>query len=202
MQKNHRVWFGNPICEYEQDYPILAPATMNEFSMQPSADGKHPAFQLLVVCNDTSGDDLFAKLTRDYKIFERLEAIFNDQVYVYHNKETKPIWSFIRSTGRTTTTLGRSSGMVRLVHFATIPPAFARAMSLRRRLRGAESEYSVSRSSYHAGPIESPEHDTTEAAANQPLTRYGQLAARRGLHEYPLQAHHDLHRSSAPEWKH
>ncbi len=51
-------------------------------------DGKHNAFETIFVWNDTAGDDIFAKLTRNYQIFERLEAIFRDRVYVYHNKIT------------------------------------------------------------------------------------------------------------------
>jgi ectoine hydroxylase len=48
--------------------------------------GKHNAFETIFVWNDTGGDDVFARLTRNYQIFERLEAIFDDRVYVYHNK--------------------------------------------------------------------------------------------------------------------
>jgi ectoine hydroxylase-related dioxygenase (phytanoyl-CoA dioxygenase family) len=48
--------------------------------------GKHNAFETIFVWNDVSGTDLFAKLTRNYQIFERLEAFFEDRVYVYHNK--------------------------------------------------------------------------------------------------------------------
>jgi ectoine hydroxylase-related dioxygenase (phytanoyl-CoA dioxygenase family) len=51
-----------------------------------TARGKHSAFETIYVWNDTGGDDLFAKLTRNYNILERLEAIFSDRVYVYHNK--------------------------------------------------------------------------------------------------------------------
>lgn len=50
--------------------------------------GKHNAFETIFVWNDVSGDDLFAKFTRNYQIFERLEAFFGDRVYVYHNKIT------------------------------------------------------------------------------------------------------------------
>ena len=50
--------------------------------------GKHNAFETIFVWNDVSGDDLFAKLTRNFRIFERLEAFFDDRVYVYHNKIT------------------------------------------------------------------------------------------------------------------
>jgi ectoine hydroxylase len=49
-------------------------------------NGKHNAFETIFVWNDTAGDDVFAKLTRNYQIFERLEAIFRDRIYVYHNK--------------------------------------------------------------------------------------------------------------------
>ncbi|HEX4275603.1 MAG TPA: phytanoyl-CoA dioxygenase family protein [Bryobacteraceae bacterium] len=48
--------------------------------------GKHNAFETIFVWNDTAGDDVFARMTRNYQIFERLEAIFDDRVYVYHNK--------------------------------------------------------------------------------------------------------------------
>src|SRR5580698_7161804 len=39
--------------------------------------GKHNAFETIFVWNDVSGDDLFAKLTRNFQIFERLEAFFD-----------------------------------------------------------------------------------------------------------------------------
>jgi ectoine hydroxylase-related dioxygenase (phytanoyl-CoA dioxygenase family) len=48
--------------------------------------GKYPSFETLTVWNDTSGDDIFAKFTRSAKIFDLLERIFEDDVYVYHNK--------------------------------------------------------------------------------------------------------------------
>ena len=48
--------------------------------------GKHPSFETIFVWNDTGGSDIFAKLTRSYKIFDRLCHFFNDHVYVYHNK--------------------------------------------------------------------------------------------------------------------
>jgi ectoine hydroxylase-related dioxygenase (phytanoyl-CoA dioxygenase family) len=50
--------------------------------------GKHNAFETIFVWNDVAGDDVFAKITRNYQLFERLEAIFSDRVYVYHNKVT------------------------------------------------------------------------------------------------------------------
>jgi ectoine hydroxylase len=50
--------------------------------------GKYPSFETLWVWSDTSGDDLFAKFTRSAKIMEVLEHIFDDEVYVYHNKIT------------------------------------------------------------------------------------------------------------------
>jgi ectoine hydroxylase len=50
--------------------------------------GKHNAFETIFVWNDVAGDDLFAKFTRNYRIFERLESFFADRVYVYHNKVT------------------------------------------------------------------------------------------------------------------
>jgi ectoine hydroxylase len=51
-------------------------------------NGKHNAFETIFVWNDVAGDDVFAKLTRNYKLFERLEAFFSDRIYVYHNKVT------------------------------------------------------------------------------------------------------------------
>lgn len=48
--------------------------------------GKYPSFETIWVWNDTSGDDVFAKFTRSAKIFDVLERIFDDQIYVYHNK--------------------------------------------------------------------------------------------------------------------
>jgi ectoine hydroxylase-related dioxygenase (phytanoyl-CoA dioxygenase family) len=51
-----------------------------------STGGRRPSFDTIFVWNDTAGDDLFAKATRSHKIIERLEAIFDDEVYVYHNK--------------------------------------------------------------------------------------------------------------------
>lgn len=48
--------------------------------------GKYPSFETIWVWNDTSGDDVFAKFTRSAKIFEVLERVFDDEIYVYHNK--------------------------------------------------------------------------------------------------------------------
>ena len=45
-----------------------------------------------VVRNDTGGDDLFAKVTRNYKIFDRLEAIFADKIYVYRQDHAEISW--------------------------------------------------------------------------------------------------------------
>ena len=44
------------------------------------------SFHTLFVWNDTGGSDLFSKVTRSHRIIDRLEAIFRDRVYVYHNK--------------------------------------------------------------------------------------------------------------------
>lgn len=49
-------------------------------------EGKHPSFETIFVWNDTGGGDLFAKLTRSYKIFDRLCYFFDDHVYGYHSK--------------------------------------------------------------------------------------------------------------------
>jgi ectoine hydroxylase len=51
-------------------------------------NGKHNAFETIFVWNDVAGDDVFAKFTRNYQLFERLEAFFSDRIYVYHNKVT------------------------------------------------------------------------------------------------------------------
>jgi len=51
-----------------------------------SAGETRPSFESIFVWNDTAGSDVFAKVTRSCKIFDRLEAIFGDEVYVYHNK--------------------------------------------------------------------------------------------------------------------
>ena len=50
--------------------------------------GKHNAFETIFVWNDVAGDDVFAKITRNYRLVERLEAFFSDRIYVYHNKVT------------------------------------------------------------------------------------------------------------------
>src|SRR6478672_2175021 len=51
-----------------------------------SAGATRPSFETIFVWNDTARNDAFAKATRSHKIIDRLEAIFGDQVYVYHNK--------------------------------------------------------------------------------------------------------------------
>ncbi|MBC8024269.1 MAG: phytanoyl-CoA dioxygenase family protein [Burkholderiales bacterium] len=51
-----------------------------------SAGSTRPSFDTVFVWNDTARNDAFAKATRSRKIIERLEAIFGDEVYVYHNK--------------------------------------------------------------------------------------------------------------------
>jgi ectoine hydroxylase len=48
--------------------------------------GAYPSFDSIFVWNDMSGRDLFAKVTRSHKIITVLEALFDDRVYVYHNK--------------------------------------------------------------------------------------------------------------------
>jgi ectoine hydroxylase len=54
--------------------------------LERSAGQTRPSFDSIFVWNDTAGRDAFAKATRSYKIFDRLEAIFGDEVYVYLNK--------------------------------------------------------------------------------------------------------------------
>jgi ectoine hydroxylase len=51
-----------------------------------SAGATRPSFETVYVWNDTARRDAFAKATRSHKIIDRLEAIFGDEVYVYHNK--------------------------------------------------------------------------------------------------------------------
>ena len=51
-----------------------------------SAGNTRPSFETIFVWNDTARNDAFAKATRSTKIIDRLEAIFGDEVYVYHNK--------------------------------------------------------------------------------------------------------------------
>jgi ectoine hydroxylase len=66
-------------------------ALMNEHAERArikSTGRTRPSFDTTVVWNDTSGDDIFAKVTRSCKIMDRLEACFGDDVYVYHNKVT------------------------------------------------------------------------------------------------------------------
>ncbi|HUQ28282.1 MAG TPA: phytanoyl-CoA dioxygenase family protein [Usitatibacter sp.] len=53
---------------------------------QRSAGSTRPSFETVFVWNDTARNDAFAKATRSRKIMDRLEAIFEDEVYVYHNK--------------------------------------------------------------------------------------------------------------------
>jgi ectoine hydroxylase len=50
------------------------------------AAGKYPSFETLLVWNDTSGNDIFAKVTRAQKLWQVLTDIFDDEIYVYHNK--------------------------------------------------------------------------------------------------------------------
>lgn len=51
-----------------------------------SAGATRPSFETVFVWNDTARRDAFAKATRSRKIIAPLEAIFGDEVYVYHNK--------------------------------------------------------------------------------------------------------------------
>ncbi len=55
-------------------------------ALELSAGSTRPSFDTVFVWNDTARNDAFAKATRSYRIIERLEAIFDDAVYVYHNK--------------------------------------------------------------------------------------------------------------------
>lgn len=51
-----------------------------------SAGTIRPSFETLFVWNDTAGFDVFSKATRSCKVIDRLEAYFEDEIYVYHNK--------------------------------------------------------------------------------------------------------------------
>jgi ectoine hydroxylase-related dioxygenase (phytanoyl-CoA dioxygenase family) len=57
-----------------------------EHAKAVSSGTTRPSFDTLFVWNDTAGNDVFAKVTRSHKVMDRLEAIFGDEVYVYHNK--------------------------------------------------------------------------------------------------------------------
>jgi ectoine hydroxylase len=57
-----------------------------ERAKQRSAGETRPSFETVYVWNDTARRDAFAKATRSGKLIDRLEAIFADDVYVYHNK--------------------------------------------------------------------------------------------------------------------
>lgn len=68
---------------------ITRHADMQAFAQRAkerSAGATRPSFETIFVWNDTARNDAFAKATRSHKIIERLEAIFGDEVYVYHNK--------------------------------------------------------------------------------------------------------------------
>lgn len=55
-------------------------------ALERSAGTTRPSFETVYVWNDTARGDAFAKATRSRKIIDRLEAFFDDEVYVYHNK--------------------------------------------------------------------------------------------------------------------
>lgn len=57
-----------------------------ERARERSAGPTRPSFETIFVWNDTAGNDVFAKATRSHKVVDRFEAIFGDEVYVYHNK--------------------------------------------------------------------------------------------------------------------
>jgi len=68
---------------------IARHADMQAFAQRAkerSAGKTRPSFETIFVWNDTARHDAFAKATRSSKIIDRLEAIFDDEVYVYHNK--------------------------------------------------------------------------------------------------------------------
>jgi ectoine hydroxylase len=55
-------------------------------ALERSQGATRPSFETVYVWNDTAGSDAFAKATRSHRIIDRLEAFFDDEVYVYHNK--------------------------------------------------------------------------------------------------------------------
>lgn len=55
-------------------------------ALERSSGPTRPSFETVFVWNDTARSDAFAKATRSHRIIDRLEAIFGDAVYVYHNK--------------------------------------------------------------------------------------------------------------------
>ena len=55
-------------------------------ALERSSGPTRPSFETIFVWNDTAGVDVFAKATRSHKVVDRFEAIFGDEVYVYHNK--------------------------------------------------------------------------------------------------------------------
>jgi hypothetical protein len=48
--------------------------------------GKYPSFESIFVMNDVFGDDIFYKVTRNYKLLDMVAYLFDDDAYVYHNK--------------------------------------------------------------------------------------------------------------------
>ena len=92
FQREGYIVVRNAFSREEMDIARTAIQTNERMQRQltnireKTESGKHNAFETIFVWNDVAGDDLFAKLTRNYQIFERLETIFADQVYVYHNK--------------------------------------------------------------------------------------------------------------------
>lgn len=50
------------------------------------ARGEHPSFETIFVWNDVTGEDVFAKVGRSYKLLDRLSHYYDDDVYGYHNK--------------------------------------------------------------------------------------------------------------------
>jgi ectoine hydroxylase len=68
---------------------ITGNASMSEHAARAKEKGSlgtRPSFDTIFVWNDTSRFDVFSKVTRSYKLIDRLEAFFGDAVYVYHNK--------------------------------------------------------------------------------------------------------------------
>jgi len=53
---------------------------------EKSAGPTRPSFDTIFVWNDDGRPDVFSKATRSRRVIDPLEALFADEVYVYHNK--------------------------------------------------------------------------------------------------------------------
>ncbi|MCC2617228.1 phytanoyl-CoA dioxygenase family protein [Aestuariibacter halophilus] len=70
---------------------IIGCEAMNERFRDVKAkfdSGKKPSFESIFVMNDVFGNDVFSKMTRNYKLIDMVSYLFDDDAYVYHNKVT------------------------------------------------------------------------------------------------------------------